>query len=353
MIKSLFLEDFTCFTDTKFEFCSGINVLIGQNGTGKTHILKILASILKANETSSFSLSQSKEKLESLLAENLVSYFKPEQLGRLTHRKQGRTSTNINLKIKNKNFSFSFSSNSKSNVKLDKYEELGNVSSLYLPPREMFSTYEGFESLVKNREVSFDATYVYLVEALKSLLLKGPRYEEIKKIIQPLEDVLGAKVIKKDGRFYLKDSSGMMEAHLVAEGLRKIASVMYLIANGTLTKKSILFWDEPESNLNPKLIAVITKLLIQLSQNGVQIFIATHDYLLTHQLSLHAEYKDIDMLDTPPIKFFCINKDSAKGSLVQSGNTLAEIDNNPILEEYAAFYDLERSYFDKSIKTDK
>lgn len=349
MIKSLILKDFTCFTEGKFDFCPGINVFIGQNGTGKTHILKVLAAVLKANENLTSNLSQSKERFESLLAENLVSYFKPEQLGRLTHRKQGRTSTSVSLKVNSKSISFSFSSNSKSNVKLEKYDELGSISSLYLPPREMFSVYEGFESLVKNREVSFDATYLHLVEALKAPLLKGPRFEEINKIIQPLEDVLGAEVIKKDGRFYLKDASGTIEAHLVAEGLRKIASVMYLIANGTLTKKSILFWDEPESNLNPKLIGVITTLLQKLAQSGVQIFIASHDYLLTHQLSLHAEYRNIDP-SVPQMKFFCINKNKEAGAIVQSGNTLAEISNNPILEEYAAFYDLEQSYFNKSLK---
>ncbi|MDZ7879708.1 MAG: AAA family ATPase [Saprospiraceae bacterium] len=42
MINSLEFTDFTCFDDNKFEFSSGINVFIGKNGTGKTHILKPL-----------------------------------------------------------------------------------------------------------------------------------------------------------------------------------------------------------------------------------------------------------------------------------------------------------------------
>ncbi len=39
-----------------------------------------------------------------------------------------------------------------------------------------------------------------------------------------------------------------MEMHLVAEGLRKLAMIARLIANGSLVDKVSLFWDEPEAN---------------------------------------------------------------------------------------------------------
>jgi len=48
-IESLTLENFTVFENTTFEFCPGINVLIGENSTGKTHVLKVLYSFLKAS----------------------------------------------------------------------------------------------------------------------------------------------------------------------------------------------------------------------------------------------------------------------------------------------------------------
>ncbi len=41
-ITRLELENFTCFAKLDLEFSSGVNVLIGVNGTGKTHILKVL-----------------------------------------------------------------------------------------------------------------------------------------------------------------------------------------------------------------------------------------------------------------------------------------------------------------------
>ena len=66
-----------------------------------------------------------------------------------------------------------------------------------------------------------------------------------------------------------------MEAHLVAEGLRKLASILYLILNGEINADTILFWDEPEANLNPALVKVVAKFIRVLQECGLQIFVAT------------------------------------------------------------------------------
>lgn len=346
-IKELEISGFTCFNENKLKFSDNINVIIGKNGTGKTHILKLLASVLSSNEISEKSPLNSKERLEGIVAEQLIAFFKPEQLGRLVRRQQGRTSSKVKIRIEDRTLEFGFSNNSKSNVKIENSIEFPPLNFLYLPPREMFSLYDGFLYLHEKREISFDETYVRLAKALDAPLLKGRRYEEVAALIKPLEDELNVSVIKENGRFYLKDSTGKMEAHLVAEGLRKLSTLMYLILNGELTKNSILFWDEPESNLNPKLITVVASFLLKLAENGVQIFISTHDYLLTHHLSLTAEYNTNQHTD---MKFFCLNKDENNTISIEEGSTLASINNNPILDEFAAFYDLEQSYFNNSLK---
>ena len=46
-IQNLFMEQFTAFENVNFEFCSGINVLIGANSTGKTLTMKLAYTILK------------------------------------------------------------------------------------------------------------------------------------------------------------------------------------------------------------------------------------------------------------------------------------------------------------------
>lgn len=349
MIKELNVSGFTCFENNKLTFSPNINIFIGTNGTGKTHILKLISAILRSNELLHKSATHSKEKFESLIAEQLIAYFKPEQLGRLVKRQQGRTNAKVSLQIDKQTLSFGFATNSKSSVRIEQNEDIELQNFLYIPPREMFSLFEGFLSLYDRREISFDETYVQLAKALDAPSLKGRRLDEADELLKPLEEELKATVIKENGRFYLKDNSGKMEAHLVAEGLRKIASIMYLIGNGELTKNSILFWDEPEANLNPKLISVVVKFLSKLAKNNIQIFISTHDYLLTNQLSLLAEYKELNP-DSPKLKYFSISKQDEVLS-IEEGKTLAEINHNPILDEFAAYYDKEQQLFNKSIES--
>lgn len=346
MVEKLSLIGFTNFDNSTFVFSKGINVFIGKNGTGKTHILKCIAATLAGNNNFLNTSSQSKDRFEGLIADRLIGYFKPEQLGRLVKRQQGRSNASVEIKAAGRELIYSFSTNSKANVKIEKNDMINEVKSLYIPPREMFSLYDGFLSLIENREVSFDDTYVMLAKALNASMLKGPRLEGIKDLIQPLEESLQIKVIKENGRFYIQDKYGKMEAHLVAEGLRKIASIMYLILNGELSKKTVLFWDEPEANLNPALVTVVADFIIMLADKGVQIFIASHDYLLTHLLSLKAEYGKLTK--APEMKFFSLTKEG-DNMFVEEGETLIVLNNNPILDEYAAFYDLQQKLFNQSI----
>jgi recombinational DNA repair ATPase RecF len=45
-IQSLSLKQFTAFEEAKFDFSPSINVLIGENATGKSHVMKILYTML-------------------------------------------------------------------------------------------------------------------------------------------------------------------------------------------------------------------------------------------------------------------------------------------------------------------
>ena len=166
--------------------------------------------------------------------------------------------------------------------------------------------------------------------------------------MEEFDKEVGIQVYKKDGQFYLKFKDGLeVEAPLAAEGLKKLAQMIYLIQNGSLNKDTILFWDEPETNLNPKYIKIVAKFLQVLAKNGVQIFVATHDYYLSHLLSLNAEYRD--QTDAPPIKFFSLFK-GENGTEIESADTIAWLKNNAIVEEYAHFYDLESRLFANTMK---
>ncbi|MHD0175262.1 hypothetical protein ACNQUF_12330, partial [Corynebacterium diphtheriae] len=88
-------------------------------------------------------------------------------------------------------------------------------------------------------------------------------------------NAMGGKVSEEQGRFYLSltNTGGKIEAPLVAEGLRKFVMIARLIATGALLDKGYLFWDEPEANLNPKLIKVAARIIWSLSQQGIQVLL--------------------------------------------------------------------------------
>jgi len=360
MVDSIQIKDFTNFHDNKLEFSKGVNVLIGENGTGKTHILKILSATINANNKHFSGPIDSKLHKMNLLAESLVAYFKPDRLANLIRKvpsKSGAQSVAsekpesvISVSIDEALFSYNISSNTDGpNLKTytiitedDRWED---TSSLYIPPREMFSLFEGFIGLTEKREISFDETYISLAKSLNVPLLKSGE-NPLQSAIDVLEKKLNFQVVQKNGRFYIKEEQRETEAHLVAEGYRKLASIMYLILNGELKKDSVLFWDEPESNLNPVLIKVVAEFIMELSKCGIQVFIATHDYLLTHLLSLHAEYRE--QKNAPDMKFFSLSKGDS-GINIEEGDVLSAIENNPILDEYAGLYDLEQLFLGQSL----
>jgi len=160
-------------------------------------------------------------------------------------------------------------------------------------------------------------------------------------LLKPLEEAMDGTVELEDsGRFYVKTKAGRIEAHLVAEGLRKIAMLARLIATGSLLDKGYLFWDEPEANLNPKLVKLVARTILAISQSGIQVFIATHSLFLMREL--YILQKDIKKdLDT---RFFGLHG-SSSGVHVRQSNSLDDIGDITALDE-----ELEQS--DRYIETE-
>jgi len=118
-LKRLSLKNLTVFSEADLKLAGAINVIVGENGSGKTHILKVAYSSLAASWEEGRKASTSFP-TKSLLQAKLVSVFRPEALGRLARRKQGRERCDIAIYFTDKNYdlSLSFSTNSKTEVGL-------------------------------------------------------------------------------------------------------------------------------------------------------------------------------------------------------------------------------------------
>jgi len=337
-IKRIQLSRFGPFSQLDMGFASGINVIIGSNGSGKSQLLKLLYAVTKAHESTGPQTGPTG--INTRLAQKLVGVFRPadDGLGRLVQRRVGRGSGQIRVEDDADN-AMVFRITTPGNLHVERDTLTAVDSSVFIPSREALSIFEGFIQAYQNRELSFDETYYDLCVALSGAALRGPRLEQARSLVEPLEEVIGGRVVLSGSRFLVQSGEGTLEAHLLAEGWRKLAGIAHLVLNGTIGKNAFLFWDEPEANLNPKLIVLVRQTLVELARAGVQVFVASHDYLLTNELNLLAEHGTADV----GIRFFSLERDSGGQVAVEEAETLSEIQNNSILDEFVAHYDREQT----------
>ncbi len=296
MLKTASFQSLTTVPNSTWHFVDGLNVIVGENGLGKSHVLKSLYSMLKVQSGRSEDLT--KTNLEKAYAEKLSRVMRPESLGRLVKRKQGRDRCEIRLSMKQSKQSsaIGFATNAKSQVDvLQAPDVVLTQSPVYLPTRELVTLCPWFLNLYDNYHLEFEETWRDTVSLLGAPSVKGPREARAAQLLKPLEDALGGKVEMDapSGRFYLRvTGEGRMEMPLVAEGLRKFAMLARLINTGVLLDKGYLFWDEPETNLNPKLIKILAQSIVHLAAQGIQVFIATHSLFLLREFEILSNQKD-------------------------------------------------------------
>ncbi len=336
-IQQLSLTNFTVFQQVDLKFSPGLNVLIGENATGKSHLLKLMYGLVKTGETN-------RDDPDAELKERFAGLFKPDggRVGRLVRSGEEEhcryhLTTHVGELVGT----------------LDQADEVKIVAgpaplpALFLPAREVLSMYEGFVPLYQSRALSFDATYYDACVALQAPLQIGATRAAAEALSARIYEILGGRVELDGPRFYIDLGDGKREAHLVAEGLRKLATLAHLIDTGAVAVGTVLFWDEPEANLNPRIIARLAEPLIDLAKRGVQIFLSTHDFLLPHRLSLIAEFgRDV------PIRFFSMSRaDPFQAVEIESAPLIAQLGNNPILDEYARYYEHQRELFSKDLQS--
>jgi predicted ATP-binding protein involved in virulence len=156
-VQTLSLKQFTAFSEATFKFSPDINVIIGENATGKTHLMKIIYTLLKACEnTHQRQISSNDDKFKKVFHSRLHSIFQihhPKALTRLgaerTEVLMDYANTHFHLKTDKNDFSIQY-----------EQAQLPNPSSLiYLPAREFLSIFEAFIKAYNKRELPFDETY--------------------------------------------------------------------------------------------------------------------------------------------------------------------------------------------------
>lgn len=327
-LTKLVCERITAFEEISVEFSPGINVFVGANGTGKTHLMKIAYAACDISKT------------ELSYAEKLTRIFLPSgrALGRLVKRQKASSRGSIvvyraDVKLR---VSFTNHATKASSATITGAAEWSSrpMESVYIPVKEMLSSAPGFRSLYSQREIHFEEIYADILDRAYRPYLRGPVDKNRRRLLTTLQRAIDGKVTVREEEFFLTNKQGNLEFTLLAEGMRKLALLWILIQNGTLLEGSVLFWDEPETNLNPKVFGVLMEILLELQRLGVQVFLATHDYVIIKELDLRKKSSD-------RIAYHSLFRDKDGEIKSHRAERYLDIHPNAIAEAFADLYDRE------------
>ena len=218
MLESLRIKNFTVFKEADLAFATGLNIIVGVNGAGKSHLLKLPYAVMamsaeEGKKRSETTTKPTKTLLQTRIAEKIAGVFRPEEhLGRLVHRQKGRNKCEVTIRLGQPEecLSFQFSSLAKSEVVVtDALSGWQDKPPVFLPTRELLTLYPGFVPLYETRYLEFDETWRDTCLLLGAPALRGQREKAIACLIEPLEQQLGGKIVlDNNGRFYLQRFNG-------------------------------------------------------------------------------------------------------------------------------------------------
>lgn len=96
MLKSADFSNFTTVPNDCWTFSPKVNVIVGENGLGKSHVLKAIYAVMKAQ----MGPPVNKAQMEKRIADELLETMRPDSLGRLVKRQPGRNRAEISLSFR-------------------------------------------------------------------------------------------------------------------------------------------------------------------------------------------------------------------------------------------------------------
>lgn len=295
MFERIHADNFAIFEDFHWPELGPINVVIGENDTGKSHLLKLMYAVAR-------SLQEKKRKNASTdvtwgdeLANKLRWTFQPPdlKLGRMVTK--GESKLRVNTRICEENFYFGFGEATTKQINdvtpVPQFDR--ELTTLLFPPKEVLTSFDAIAATRENLEITgFGDHYLDLIKALRLPTTRGRIQANLESVLDKLEELFAGEVRREEDEFIFKRGREKYRMTQTAEGIKKIGVLTRLIRNRTINTGSILLFDEPEANLHPQAIVALARMLVEMAKADIQIVVATHDYFMLKTLELAARRQD-------------------------------------------------------------
>lgn len=323
-IEEFTLENLGPLKKVKCDQLGSINIILGKNGTGKTFLMKSLYALTKLK--SDYQKGNDNRTPSEILSEKIYWTFQSDKIGEL-NRKGSNEKTKIKVKIDEEYLETEFSKSTIKKITVKGLERGESKTSIFIPTKEVLSISEiVLNNRLNDNLFGYDDTYYDLAIALKKPFKINTginkSYSEYKGKFE--YDLKKSKWVYKLG-------NSKISINNTAEGIKKLGVIDILIKNETLNCESILFIDEPESTLHPKAISEFMEIIVELSQMGIQIFMATHSYFVIKKMYILAKKYSIDI----PV----INLELGEEMVIE--NLKDGIPNNEVIDEAIKLFDEE------------
>lgn len=356
-INSVELSNFTVFKKNEIEFSKGLNIFIGKNGTGKTHLLKLINCLdnnfytsVKENkkdkseedDIKTFSVIDSKAfpiPSSFLKLYSKYGYSNDAQKEMFNSKKiLVKFNKDISLQLHNRSFSKYITKYRKAVYNIFKSEfllkytktyKLKNNKFTFIPCKDILTSSKGFSALYDSRYINFESVYYNIIKKSELPIIRDLD-EDFINIAKKIEEAIGGKAIYKNN-YFLIDYKNIGEIYfdMIAEGHKKLALIYILIMNGEIDKNTVLLLDEPESNLNPQLTDLLVEILLSLSTLGCQIFIATHNTFILDDIEIQRKKEHKILYHS----FYFDDKNKTNGINIETKEFLKDLEHNDIEEK--------------------
>ena len=296
MIRKLTVEGVTVFPGREsFSFVPEVNVIVGGNDSGKSHLMKLCFAVCKWSHGGATRDLPETWAEEKRLRKDLLRVFGTGELTAITSRSVRDCTAAVRASLVGEKaphgtaeLAFSFhAGREEDGLRIttlpDRYLQ---ENAVFIPPREILSIYPCYMQAGKRYPELLDSASWELCRALEDEPMQQPA-GALHQAIRLIEKMLSGHLVRINGRFYLvRHAQEPLELNLIAEGFKRIGTLGLLLGNGTVRAGTTLFWDEPEMNINATHLPLLVNTMMALGRAGVQLILTTHSLFLLRELTI-------------------------------------------------------------------